>query len=101
MICAWNGPASCLQIESGRLQPQKTNVSGLLLGNGCSIFIVKGSRRMYGPMESLGQLIASWNRDQRYEIGDDIPRFRAQPIWLSNVEASPFAVAARGRERHL
>ena len=40
--------ASCLQIESGRLQHQKTNVSGSLLGNGCSIFIVKGCLRMYG-----------------------------------------------------
>ena len=38
---------------------------------------------------------------QRYEIRDDIPRFRARPICLSSVEASQFAVAARGRERHL
>ena len=65
----------CLQIESGHLQHQKTNVLGLVHGNGCCIFIVKGCRRMYGPLESLGQLVASWNCDQRYKIGDDIPRF--------------------------
>ena len=51
-------------------------------------------------MESLGQLVDSWNRDQRCEAGDDIPRFRAEPIWLSSVEASQFAVAARGWETH-
>ena len=91
MICAWNG----------RPQHLETNVSGLLRGNGCCIFIVIDCLRKYGPIGVSGQLVASWNRGQRYDTGDDVLRFRAKPIWLSRDVASSLAVATRGRERHL